>query len=273
MEKPTSQEIDQKTIFKQDEAGNLLPEGNISKIDSRYEELINEIKLKILGLIESNNILSIYVTGSIAMGTTNENSDIDVLVISKANIDDNKKESIIQTIKKDVRKKGLVVKIDVSIVSEDELEKQKHIRKQFIIKLLSACVYGEDISSKLPGFKADKETAKKLCINIEKIVNQAKEVLSENEDPNTIKKRCRWIMKMILRNTFLLTLDHEKKFTTSLDTMARLSKKYFPDKSNQIDMVFNLCNNPTDNKKEILRVLDSSTPWLTEQINSLRNRD
>ena len=265
-------EIDPRTIFKTDPEGNLLPEGGASKIDKRYEGLIEEIKTKIIELLGTENIVSIYVSGSVATGTADANSDIDIRIIMKERMGEELELSKKQQIKAQIEKRGLVTKIDISFASVAELVGAKpSFRKRFIHKLLSVCVYGEDLNSQLPNFKADKRTAVKLSDNIRSKVDETMEKLRTREDPIEIKNACRWIMKMILRNSFLLVIDNEKKFTISLDTMAKLFKKHFPQKSAPIEQVLDLCNNPTDDKKKIAQILADYAPWLVEQLEILKS--
>jgi predicted nucleotidyltransferase len=269
-------EIDPKTIFKCDAQGNLLPEGNISNIETRYQELIDEIKEKFIKLIGAQNIVSIYVSGSIARGATGANSDMDMFVVvgENINIDEQKAKSLQQQTRREVRKKELVSKIDVGFVSISELiGENTSFGRQFITKLLSACVYGEDLSSKLPNFKADEETARKRSMDVQTLVDKARRILKERERSANTKKTCRWIMKIILINSFYLVLGREKKYTNSPETMAKLFKNHFPQKSKIIEQVLNLFNNPTDDKSEIEEVLNDFTPWLAEQVEILKNQN
>ncbi len=255
MERQNTNEIDPKTIFKTDVNGNLLPEGSVSSIESRYGEIIEKIKEKYIELLGSENILSIYVSGSVARGATDKNSDIDTFVVVKEKMSEEAMSSLRKEIKSSVSKKSLVLKIDIDFVLIGELLSGKNFRKQFTAKLLSACVYGQDLSPQLPNFKADVETAKRLAVNIQKIVDKAKQMLSEKETSTDVKLTCRWVMKMILRNSFFVVMGREKKFTNSLDTMAKLFTKNFPQKSGSMDEILHLCNEPTDDKSKIEKIL------------------
>src|SRR3989344_3503683 len=140
-------EINPKTILKTDSDGNLVPEGNASKINWRYEKIINEIKIKIIELLGTKNIVSIYVSGSVATGIADTNSDIDIRIIMKERMKKEVELSKRQEIKTQFKKKKLDTKIDISFASVVELiGKKSSFRKQFIHKLLSVCVYGEDLN-------------------------------------------------------------------------------------------------------------------------------
>lgn len=271
---PKIEQIDPKTLFKKDSNGYLLPEGKESNIISPWKEVVGKVKNVYLDTY-GDEIVSIYVSGSVARGVPGKLSDLDTFAILKRDVSEEENSNFSKKVYQELDpNKNTLPKLDSRLLPLSSIiGDNADFRDQFILKLLSAPVYGEDLAHKLPNFKADKDTAKKLMGNSNKSIQRAKEIFQNTDDPSRIKNICRWIMKKFMKNCFYPIMAKEEVYTNSPETALILFSKYFPEKTQVMKQVYDLCNEPSASKEEIIKVIDEISPWLNDQVEKLRKSD
>jgi predicted nucleotidyltransferase len=263
--------IDSKTLFKKDEEGNLLPEGHIDNLKSPWKEVVEKIKDSYLEKF-GNQIISIYASGSVARGVPDEQlSDIDTFAIVKEKVSEEEIEKFKQEIRKELAgqydfSSGLDIRV---LPLSDFTGDDANFRKQFIAKLLSTPIYGEDLSGKLPDFKANRETAIGLVQNLNGDLDKLKKLILESETPERTKKLCRNTFKRIIKNSFYPIMAEDELYTNSLDTMAVLFGKKFPEKADLMKEAFGLSSHPIEDKQKIIKIIDELGFWVADKNKQL----
>lgn len=234
----------------------------ISNIQDRYLPIIDEV-IKNYRDIFQPNLLSIYLRGSVASGSAIEYvSDLDMIAIGNKNFDKSYKKLLEQKNARLFQEFPFITKFDCSYITLfDLLNRGYRDRYQFIIKHLSICIYGEDISTQLKKFAPTKEIIFNLP-RLERRIENTKTELDEELSSDQIKQICVIIMKLLVRCGFELCVERESFFTRELSTIFSIFSKYYPSKKDEMNEALALVLNPTDNKAIIHRILDQLGMWL-----------
>ena len=135
------------------------------------------------------------------------------------------------------------------------------IKYQFIIKNLSLCIFGEDVSEQIKKFKPTNEIIENLPLlktRINKIKNKFNQKLTSEET----QQICLSIMRSILRAGFELCIEKEKCFTKDITHCLMIFSKYFPAQKEKMKVVFDLTIVPINDKQKITNILDDLGMWL-----------
>ena len=271
---PNYEQIDPKTLFKKDFEGNLLPEGKESNLVSPWKELIEKVKNVYINTY-GEEVVSIYVSGSVARGVPNKLSDLDTFAVLRSSVTEEENSNFSKKVYRELKNDGNTLpKLDSRLLPLSSIiGEEANFRDQFIIKLLSVPIYGEDLARKLPNYKPNKETASKLIQNLSNSIQKAKNIIENTNDPKKIKEFCRWIMKKFIKHCFYPVMAKEGVYTNSLETALILFSKNFPEKASVMEQVYNLCTEPTADKNEIIQIIDDVSPWLIYQVEELKKSD
>jgi predicted nucleotidyltransferase len=264
--------IDQTTIFKKDSEGYLLNITNKERIPPHWKEIIETVKevgLETLG----ENVISIYVSGSVARGVPDEkNSDLDMFAIVREPVPEEEQRNISETIQTrlgaDIKKKVGFHMFPLTKILGDASSS----RRQFLVKLLSMPIYGEDFRDMLPEFKANKETARILCEDIAARIEKSKEQLRVIDDEEIIKLIGRKLMKKFIRQGFYPIMIDKEIYTSSSETASILFAQAYPEKAELMQKAYEICKEPTGDKEKILAVVDALGPWLIEEAKKLQEK-
>lgn len=254
-------------LLKTDKDGFIISESSVDKINSPWKEAVEEIKnvyLENLGDI----IHSIYVRGTVSRGEAIKGiSDIDTFAVITKKPEEIDRSWVKETRKKLEYKFDFSTGVEIGFISYDELfNDDKLFNDRFAIKTQSACIYGEDLTLKIPPFLADIKSASHFHRNLKKVLENAKKNIANNPDKDDVKEWCRWVMKRIIRAGFVLVMEKEQAFTRDLYPSYELFSKYFPEQEPKMKIALDLAINPTENADEIANFLDDFGVWMEEQV-------
>jgi hypothetical protein len=243
-------------FWPKDENGYLKDLSAWENVDQRYKSVIEDVKNSYLNNIAINNIISIYVIGSIVTGKAKYGiSDIDSFVLVK---DDDLESEWIEAESKIVSNKNeCVSKVGFKIVLYENVLKLNDIFKAFLISTQGLCIYGDDIKPKLPKFKPDKEIALSKVIKFKKYMTQARHEILEEKDIEKIKVLCRKYNKVILRTSGLLVIEHTHEYSNDASTCLRLFTKYYPEYETVLNKCLDLVENPIADKIAVIQHLET----------------
>lgn len=244
------------TIFwPKDKNGNLKSLSSWNKVENRYKKIIEDVKEVYLANINNDNIVSIYIIGSITTGNAKYGiSDIDSFVLVKnEQVDNNwiKEESEIIS-----QNYKCVSKVGLKVVPIEEVLKQKDVFKAFLIKTQGLCIYGEDLNYKLPKFKPDREIALPKITKFSKYIKEAREAILVEDDVDKIKLLCRKYNKVLIRTAGLLVIEKTHEYSNDVNTCLSLFLKYYPEFENDLTYSLDLVENPISDKEIIITHLE-----------------
>jgi tRNA A-37 threonylcarbamoyl transferase component Bud32 len=253
-------------LQKIDAEGFLINGCRLEKIRPPWNEAVEAMKQAYLKNLPGI-VHSIYLRGSVPRGNAIEGvSDIDSLAVIHGNL----KSLDLSWVPKVVS--DLKIQFPFCpypefdfIPYENLLNDEGFFSRRFIIKVLSACIYGEDLAPKFPKFKPSSRIAFYFHGNIEQVLKQAAQRIETYLDPEQIRGQCAWVMKRILRTGFGLTIEREGVFTRDLYPCYEIFSKYYPEQESQMIKALEWAVNPTDEKKLILDYIGSFGPWLAKE--------
>ena len=255
------------TVLKTDEQGFLVSESSKDKIKSPWEEAVNEVVDQYLDKF-ADRIHSVYIKGSVSRGTAIQGvSDIDSLALIKGNnpIDTSWFRKAEQELKE---RFSFSTGFDFIVVPSDEVISGKKKVTAFLIKNLSACVYGQDLTLLLPKTKVGRDSAVSTW-KFEFYIKDKIKLLNDEDDSKEIKRQCKWIMKRLLRTGFELVMVKNQSFTRDLYPCYEIFSKYYPEKEKEMKEVLELAINPTENKSPILKILKTFGFWINGEIENI----
>jgi hypothetical protein len=102
-------------------------------------------------------------------------------------------------------------------------------------------------------------------VNLKKQIQQAKEDLVGNDDPEDILDCCGWIMKIIVRAGLAFVIEEEGKYTRDLYPAYKIFSHHFPEKEPEMKQAIIYAIIPIDHPNEILEFLDEMGNWMILQ--------
>jgi len=255
-------------ILKIDKNGYLIKKASLKLIEPYWMKILKIIVDKYkkeFGI----NIKSIYVRGSISQGTAKKGiSDVDIIVIFNKLVSDADKK-VAQKIEKTLKKQFPSIKgYDIKLATLEQIKGSKKLC--LFLKVQSVCIYGKDISSKLPQIKPGNDTViHSKYIKI--ILKKRRDEIIKSKNKELTKDLCFSLMKPILRVGYELVSKQEKAFTRDLYFCYKGFIKYYPQKEQDMYRVLELAINPTSDKNEILNIIDIFGGWLSKEVEKTFN--
>ncbi|MGB7999022.1 MAG: nucleotidyltransferase [Anaerobacillus sp.] len=249
------------SFYRVDHEGYIVNDTSWEKIESTYRNAINRsVNLLTLQL----PLHSIYIRGSVPRGNGIEGvSDLDFIVISEQDAN----EEIIEKVERKLTKEfpwlnGIEVSYS-SLHNLNDLDSFTII--PFMLKTSSLCVYGKDITDKLPRYKIDRALANDHLIQLEKHIEQAKFELDGHQDEEDIADCCGWIMKIMVRSGLALVMEYKRRYTRDLYPAYQLFSSIYPHRELDMKQALTYAIHPSRSPEEIVRFLDGFGKWMINE--------
>ena len=155
--------------------GIIVNESSIDKVDSKYKKAMDFVLESILKSCPSK-IHSIYVRGSLPRGLGIKGvSDLDLLVITQTPLHNEELLELQKLENTVVSRFPFINGLEIGLHSLEDIVKMSHFSIiPFMIKTFSVCLYGNNLQTMVPEFKADEKLANEHIVNIASQLQQAK---------------------------------------------------------------------------------------------------
>lgn len=252
-----------------DEQGFIIREANIDKIVEPWRSLVDEIVTTYLNHW-SDQVHSIYIRGSVAVGQAIPLiSDVDSFAVVSGNYK-NCDRTWFKTFNQKIKQKYPFCKgVELSPISGDRLQDfddYGYGGLRMLIVTQAACVYGQDISPKLPKFKANIDAVSHAFDLQEDIYKVSFDLLFKT---TYVHKLCRWIMKRIIRSGFEIVMERQQCYTRDLYPCYEFFSQNYPHHQQQMYQALNWAINPIDDPKIIVDFLEIFGICLIEEIDKV----
>lgn len=255
-------------LYKIDKNGFIVNEASIKKIQPYYRKILEEINQFYIDKL-GNNLLSVYIRGSVSVGRAKPYiSDIDSVAIVRRKLTEKDLSWVVRAtneLEKKYPKAGL---IELTVISLKELLKSKNYKNlRVYLKTQSVCIKGKDILSQLPKIKPGKELAIYLYGNLSKELEVLKKIFSNrkiNRDylfqKRSIKFWCVWMTRTLLRAGLGLVMVEKPVYSQDLKTCFSVFIEKYPEYKKEMKQLLKWSIKPTNNKKQLFIFLNNFTP-------------
>jgi len=246
-------------ILSLDEQGFIKNEGRKKNIPKKLRPAIDEV-IKFSNKKLGNNLLSIYIRGSVAAGRfINYVSDVDIIVIFNKRLP--------TTILKDFQvfsqrlnsRYKFVNGFDIFIVSLKDLLESRELNKlRVYLKTQSVCLKGEDTVAQWNKFKPDRSLSKYLLSNIDSEFTFIEMALSGSAKANYNKQRRDinfwrvWMSRTVLRFSLYASLPKHGLYTNDLLDCHQIVSSLYPELTSDLDRAISLSQSPSKSEEDPL---------------------
>lgn len=248
-----------------DDEGYLIGQSSPDKIVAPWNGPVSKLRTSVLENV-GDDLHSLYVRGSISRGTAIEGfSDLDAVILTKkapSIIDHSWLEQFETSLKVDY---PFVAGLDCSYLHANEIQTGNDKQWAFFLKVLSACVEGDDLAPILPKVKPGRDTL---------IVAPDIRILVEGELdllPDEIATRMStWgIGKRLVRAGFELVMEREQAYTRDLYPCYERFAKYYPEKAEEMYAAMDMALYTAEVPQRAVDLLGSLGPWLADEYDRL----
>jgi len=218
----------------------------------------------------SELVHTVYVRGSVPHGLAVEGvSDVDCYVVVRGSLDTLDRSWISAACEKLDAEFPFQTGIEIQPFSLDALlgPKPEPLYRviQFSIGTNCVCVYGDDLSPRLPRFKPGREIAVR-CANFRRELSEALSELSSHPGPEATRERCAWIMKRLLRTGFEVVMQREQAYTRDLYFCYEAFARHYPEREHDMRRALELALSPSVDAAELQAFLRDLGGWLLERV-------
>ena len=248
--------------FQFDDEGNLVNPARISNIPVKWHQGIDRIKESYLQFYQKE-LDSLYLRGSIVRGTfVEEVSDIDVLGLVLRDGIKWEHTPFEETICNELRNEFPSLnrlELMISTCSSDLSKTYPELAS--ILKTQSLCIWGNDITEKLPPCKPDRS----LLIHY-KWLEKDVSAFMQNENKKIADYQA--IMKIMIRCGFELVMEKSNTYTLDLYPATQLFGQFYPLYRKKMEQVLFYFLNPNESPPKQKELIRNFGKWLVKEINS-----
>jgi hypothetical protein len=267
-------------IVTTDEAGFIINPARSEKLVEPWKQVVEAVKLAYLRHL-GDNVHSIYVRGSVARGLARESiSDVDSFAVVRREVGD---LSWAAGVAKEVTQRfTFCAGVELICLTSDGLLRgadDYHASWRMILKTQCVCVYGEDLSARLPDYKPGPETvvhATDLRRQVQRMTDGLRVLLFLARLPfgerlfktsgggyrALVSLGCAELMKRIVRTGFEVVMEEERAYTRDLYPCYKIFAKHFPERESSMRRALELAINPTGEPRVLLAFLEDFGRWM-----------
>lgn len=252
------------TILQTDSEGYLVSEASAFNIREPWRDVVDLYAEKFQQEL-GDNFHSLYIRGSIVRGTAVEGiSDIDGIVLTKTD-----PSELDWSWRPPMRLEMLenfpfLTGVDFGQASVESVLNGQNKVRAFLLKVMSACVAGEDIIPLLPKVKPGSDALVVRWKFEEKIKP------GYHAGPEfTLRHRTKHVGKQILRAGMELVMEREQAYSRDLYPCYEMVSKYYPEKESAMHRALEQALFSAETEREFERMRDDIGPWLADRLNEL----
>ena len=254
--------------FGVDENGVIITEVSVDKITPQFKRVVDSVLHEILHELASQ-LDSAYLYGSIATGKAIEGkSDLDMILVFKEKVDEELSKKIFVLEEKLTKEYELILR-DVGLATTcvaDALSEKERLGGLCFLKHLSVCIYGNDLTKDVPGFKPSKDISKGFNGDIAKNIKSSKAKIENAPSGQELRKLSRSLSKKVIRTGFSLVMPRSGSWTTNLQISVDIFLRYYPKKAVEMNTVLEWSRIGSEDKKTIIEFIDTFGLWLTKEF-------
>ncbi len=230
----------------------VFNETRTSKIKTQYIPIIEHVIKGYIEIIGIDFINNIRLMGSVPRGDAIEfHSDIDFIAVTTAIIPERKQKALIDLALTIHTQFPVVSRIDLEVISMDCLG----LGREFILRTDSISLYGDDIYTCSFEDIDSNKLANNNTPNLNMLIMDYRNRISNSIDSEIIKKVSRWIGKDILKSLRQRLILEKGLYEKSIHKLYEGMTENFPDQKSIFNRLFDVYIKPTNDKVMLLKLL------------------
>lgn len=253
------------TTLDMDSDGFFISPCCSSNINESWQEVIDST-IAAYRYFLKEQLVSVYVRGSLVRGTAVPGvSDIDTFAVVNASRWQLDLSWIEKAQIRLAQKCSFNTSVEMQVMTLSELKDPKSLEPLgFTLKVLSSCVWGEDVSQTLPKFGLGNYLLKDL-VELEESLETVLDKVMSLEDDDELVLVCQWIMKVLVRSGYCLVIPQERTFTRDLYPSYMGFKKHYPEQAERMALALQLAIKPSRDKATIIDTLTGLGQWIVTE--------
>lgn len=260
------------SVIRPNSEGYLVNPNRLERIEPEWRSAIDATTDEFRAHFESL-LHSVYVRGSVAAGHGVPGvSDLDFIVILDVSGEGIERERMnarqwfagVRPIL--LRQYSFVEDIDLTIRRRDNVGPII----SFMLQVTGVCVDGEDLIPTLLPYRIGPDIAQHAP-NLSREIEETKSWLARDQLAGEVVKKCRWIMKRLIRSGFELVMERAQVYTRDLYPCYQYFSRYYPERKADMYHALELAVNPTTEKDKIIEVLNQLGGWLVTVSKEMSN--
>ncbi len=248
-------------VLRTDSEGYLISKSSLDNITPPWDAPVAELSERFQHEL-GDNLHSLYIRGSLVRGTAVEGvSDIDGLVLLHGNPQEVDWAWRPELRRELMEKYSFLGGIDFGQASVDSVLSGENKVRAFLLKIMSACVAGEDVTPQIPKVKPGRDA---LVVRWKFEDRIRPDYFT---DPNiTLKHKTKWTGKQILRAGMELVMEREQAYSRDLYPCYAIFAKYYPAKEPAMRRALEQALFSAKDEADFVAMRDDIGPWLAEQL-------
>jgi len=246
------------------------------KIQDEFKQLIVEAINGSLFSIKNENILAIYVRGSLSCGKgIKDLSDLDLVIITRTKLSTRSILWIIPLAARLERKYPFVSLVDLTVVSEDEILSDKYLPLRTNLITKSLFLLGQDIVKEMPRVIPDRNLTLKLNENLITELKHLRKIFSDRNSYDKAEYQfrtkpykfwCVWLCRTFIRSGFYFAMPKAGFYTQDLLVCGKYFATSYPEMADYVDVALKWSIYPISSKKDLVSFIDNIIPKLKRII-------
>lgn len=241
----------------------LLRQASPEKISGEWRRVVDEI-ISVCKTNLGSHLIAVYIGGSVACGQAIEGkSDVDSYVVV-----DLDKHDITQAYPQWVEKERKQLDLKFPFQRGVEIHLQPNVlseRNKFRFTVLTALVHGKSLVPPDTKFVLDKETLRRVRVDVAQDITTARTELFVSDDLAEIARIGTWVAKRLIRGAGTLVLWKAEYYTMDVKLLSDLFLSDYPAQRESIGILMDLIEHPCHDKQKVIDILDSFGSWLVAE--------
>lgn len=247
-------------VLRTDAQGYLVKAASVARIPARWREPVDSTVAAYAERLGPRPH-SVYVRGSVPLGQARDFvSDLDTFAVVAGPEPPADVSWVHELASHVTRRWPFVSGVEVSVYPLDVALWAREVGA--MIKLLSVCVYGDDLAPRIAGFRPGVE----LVLHGWSLPRDAAVARRVLADHRAVDETCVWIAKRIVRSGFELVMRRAGCYTRDLVTCCELFSKEYPERAACMRSALSLAVAAPRDPDRCVEVIDSLGNWLYEEI-------
>lgn len=249
-----------------DKDGFVVNRASLNRIPAHWQPAV-AMTLERCVLELRGQLHSLYIRGSVVNGGVIDGfSDLDMILLTNA-LPEDPKPQWLAALGEFIKKRfPFIDRLEILVAGSGEVSSTPYLR--VILKSQALCIYGEDVSGELEKLRPGRDMLTHSHDFRRELVLSKTYFLQVFPARIRIKK-CKTIMKRILRTGFELVMESAHAYTRDLESCLQIFSEFYPERRTEMTRAFELSIHPTADSNRVIPLLEGLGEWVANSAEEL----